>query len=446
MSGKMKKALTLALAFVMTTIFFIGCSSNGTSEGGGASGGSDASGVTSAGPTGEPIKVGVLIPLSGTSNWAMLGAAGRAGIEMAFEKVDYTIAGRPVEVFFEDTQGDSNQCVQKAQRLIEREGCNIILGPLSGGEGMAIKEFGGSNPDVTIVVAGAASEDITMRGTYPNVFRSSYTGAQVTFKFGDYAYNELGYRDVITIAIDNDFQYTQISGFATSFILAGGNIQNRLWLPVSGNDYSSVIAQIPESIDAVFVCAGGGQATDFLRQFAEYGLVGKVGVLGGSTMCDSTILSSSTGQYLEGVTSGSHFSNTLTHPEFVEFNNAYKERMGMNASLFAADYYTSADCIIRALEANGGKDDVESLCAALREVEFMGVRGPFRFDDYQNVVLTAYINKVERVDGELVNVMQYSYPDQTQFGPFDPEWYQAQPAADRDNPTRETILNAVFAE
>ena len=160
----MKKiALLLVLALLVTV--FVGC------------GKTDGSGVSS-----DPIKIGVLLPTTGS--FASLGEMAKVGCEIYESDTGNELAGRKIEIYYEDTASDTNTCIEKAQRLIEREGCTIIVGPLSGGEGMAIKEFAAGYPDVTFVVAGAASEDITMRGTYPNVFRTGYTGAQVTFNFG----------------------------------------------------------------------------------------------------------------------------------------------------------------------------------------------------------------------------------------------------------------------
>ena len=109
----------------------------------------------------EPIRVGVLVPQTGA--FAGLGADGVEGVKLAFEEINYEIAGRPVQLFFEDTAADPTLAVQKTQRLVEREKVQLILGPLSGGSGLAVKEFAPRVPDVTIIVAGSASEDITMR-------------------------------------------------------------------------------------------------------------------------------------------------------------------------------------------------------------------------------------------------------------------------------------------
>lgn len=115
--------------------------------------------------------------------------------------------------------------------------------------------------------------------------------------------------------------------------------------------------------------------------------------------------------------------------------------------MFAADYYIGAQVAIKALEAvNADISDKEAFWDAISEVEFDSPRGPFSFDDYHNVIENVYITQVQNVDGELRNVVVETYENQTQFGPYDPEWYQSQPSFDRENPTIESIENAVYAE
>lgn len=118
--------------------------------------------TTGTGEDGGTIKIGVLVPLTGA--FAALGVDGMEGTKMAFEQIDYKIGGKTVELFFEDTAADPDLCIQKVSRLVEREGVDIILGPLSGGEAVALKDYAPNIPDTTIIVAGAASEDVTMRG------------------------------------------------------------------------------------------------------------------------------------------------------------------------------------------------------------------------------------------------------------------------------------------
>lgn len=394
----------------------------------------------------DPIKIGVIVPMTGV--YASGGEDGMVSVRLAVEAIGGEIAGRPIQLIFEDGAANPQIALDALERLVTRDGVQLVLGPLSSGAGMAVKESADNYPNTTIIVAGAAAEDITMRGLKDNIFRTTYTGSQVMFPFGRFAYEELGYERVVTLAEDYSFPFSQISGFAAGFIAAGGEIPNRIWVPLGTSNYTSIMPQLAAAnADAIFVALGGTDAINFLNQADNFGLLDRIEILGGTITVDPTVLQTA-GALVEGVYTGSHFSQALTHDEFIEFDQAFRAATNNRVpSLFAGDYYIAAEVALAALEAvDGNIEDQAAFRAALKDVEMMTARGPFKFDDYNQVVLTTYITQVREVDGEYQNVVVYEYPDSTQFGPFDPEWYEAQPAPDRVNPTREAILNAVYAE
>ena len=232
-----KRFLGIFLTAAMSLSLLSGCgngSGGATTTQAPASGAQPSASQSAAPADGDTIKIGVLVPLTGA--FAALGVDGMEGTKMAFEQIDYKIGGKTVELFFEDTAADPDLCIQKVSRLVEREGVDIILGPLSGGEAVALKDYAPNIPDTTIIVAGAASEDVTMRGVPDNIFRTAYTGAQTMFAFGDYAYDKLGYKKIVTLAEDYDFPFSQVGGFMMNYVRKGGEVLNRLWVNVGTTD------------------------------------------------------------------------------------------------------------------------------------------------------------------------------------------------------------------
>ncbi|MEG0834283.1 MAG: ABC transporter substrate-binding protein [Christensenellaceae bacterium] len=435
----MKKLMTVLIIAAMVLMILGGCNSNAPSP---QKSQTPTTDNTQPKGSADTIKIGVLVPLTGA--FAALGVDGMEGVKMAFEEADYTINGKKVELFFEDTAADPDLCIQKVSRLVEREGVDIILGPLSGGEATALKDYAPNIPDTTIIVAGAASEDVTMRGVPDNIFRTAYTGAQTMFAFGDFAYKELGYKKIVTLAEDYDFPFSQVGGFLLNYIRSGGEVLNRLWVNVGTTDYSSIIAQIPSDADAIYVALGGSDAINFINQFHDYGI--DLPILGGSITIDTTILNSEAGHLLEGVYAGSHYAQVLPYPEFETFDKSFSERFDRASSLFAADYYIGSQVAIKAMNAvKGDLSDVNAFRSEILKVKYDSPRGPFSFDEFHNVIENVYITQVQKVDGQLRNVVYKTYDNQTQFGPYDPDWYQSQPSYDRVNPTEETIKGAKLA-
>ncbi|HEY0791090.1 MAG TPA: ABC transporter substrate-binding protein [Chthoniobacterales bacterium] len=378
-----------------------------------------------------PLKIGVLVTLTGP--FAQLGSDGADGIKIAVDEFGGKVAGRPVQVITEDSAADPDKAIEKTRALVKRDGVQLILGPLSGAEGEAVKKNSDEWPDTTIVVAGAAAEDITMRGVKPNVWRTSYTGAQPMFPLGEWAFKN-GYKRVAIVAEDYAFPYAQVGGFMLTYCHAGGKVVKKFWIPLGTSDYSAIFPQLPQDIDAVYVALGGTDAVNFVKQMDEFGQLGKVKLLGGTVTVDAGQLAS-VGELMDGIVSGSIFSGDLTTPEFKAFDQAFEKLRQRPPSLFAENYYRAAKWAFLALQKVNGKiEDQKAFRDALQGTSFNAPASSVSFDAYHNVVTDVYLNQVKKIGNEYRNSVIQVFPKVSQFWTFDPEEYQKQPSYGRDFP------------
>lgn len=376
--------------------------------------------------SGDTIKVGVLATLTGA--FATLGQDAVDGVNIALEEFGGEIAGKKIELFVEGTDATAQSAIDKARALIERDGVEIVLGPLSGSEGQAIADAAGDWPDVTFVVAGSAAENITMRGVQPNVWRTSYSGQQPTFGLGEYAAQQ-GYKKVATIAEDYDFPYAQVGGFMLTYCTSdpGTTVAQKFWTPIGTSDYSSIINQIPTDADALFVALGGTDMVNFVNQLADYGRLGELPILGGTVAVDATQLAA-VGEKLEGVVSGSIMSGAVDSPEFKQLDEAFSKLRQRPPSLFVENYYRGTKWTLLALQGvNGDLSDLAKFRDTLQNTAFTAPASAVKFDDFHNVVTDTFLNKVANVNGEWRNVPEKTYPQVSQFWTYDPDWFQAQP-------------------
>ena len=58
-------------------------------------------------------------------------------------------------------------------------------------------------------------------------------------------------------------------------------------MPIGNKDFSSVIAAIPDGVDAIYVALGGSDAVNFLSQYQQAG--GGAPLIGGSITVDQTV-------------------------------------------------------------------------------------------------------------------------------------------------------------
>jgi len=95
------------------------------------------------------IKVGIVSAYSGV--FSIIGKRSELAIRLAFEKSKYRDR---VKFFIEDSQVKPDVAVQKAQRLVEREGVDVLVGPVAGHEGLAVSEYCKSKKKLMLLVYG----------------------------------------------------------------------------------------------------------------------------------------------------------------------------------------------------------------------------------------------------------------------------------------------------
>ena len=382
----------------------------------------------------EVFRVGLLGPITGP--FGTFGEMMVEGATLAFEEYDYTIAGHPIELFPEDTRLDNEIAVSKAKKLDEQDNVHVILGPVSGAEGLSVLDWA-KDSGVPLIVTYSAPEDITMRLAVRNVTRNSWTGAQPMDPFGYWVATELGYKRIYMIGEDYSYPYNQIGGFKRGFCRGGGEEVTTVWHPVGAEDYSSYIAAIPrEGYDAVLYNGAGSDAVAFVKQYVEFGMLDVYPLLGQSNTYESGDLPAMPHDIV-GQLSAIQYVETLDTPEFEKFAEAYEAAYGRVPSAVAEHAYTAAIMALRAVEAiEGNIDDRDAFIDALRATDYPDApRGPFYLDEFANPVHNIYIREVREVDGVLKNFGLVKVPMVSQFGLYDPELYMAQPPDARDYPS-----------
>lgn len=138
----------------------------------------------------DSIKVGLLATLEGP--FTVLGQDGIRGAELALKEANYTAGGKKIEIIKGSSDASPDSAVKAARKLVKQDGVQILIGPLSGDEGLAVKDYAKTQPGVTFVNGTSAAQDTTLRDPAPNFFRFTTNGAQWMAGLGDYAYTVKG--------------------------------------------------------------------------------------------------------------------------------------------------------------------------------------------------------------------------------------------------------------
>ncbi|MGH2947306.1 MAG: ABC transporter substrate-binding protein [Solirubrobacteraceae bacterium] len=406
----------------------------------------------------EPIKIGFLSDCEGAFgsffeptisgfNLAMIRYAGAqpAGEAPSDGVEGAQVAGRDIEVVGHGCADDTaDKAIEETRRLMEQQDADILVGPLSGDEGIAVANYAKEHPDKTFVNGISGAQDTTLKVQAPNFFRYHPDGAQWSAGLGDYAYNELGWRTAAIIGDDYSFPYTSLAGFVAEFCAIGGDITQRVWAPLGEQDYSSYIEQLPEDVDGLYVGIGGSGLVSFINQYEEQ--VGRVDTerMMGNVFFDDPLVLEEVGDSLIGATTSGMTAADSSEPEVEQYiediRTAYGDELaGAGPSVFTYGYYTAMTALLKGLEAvNGDISDQAQLQEALAEVTLSGEEAPWgdvSLDDNRQAISDVYVKEiVEDANGDgMPDVQTFRRipdVDQTFGGFFTPE----SPSLDRQNP------------
>ena len=355
--------------------------------------------VGSAWAQSGPVKIGLLATLEGP--FAAGGADGMRGAELAVKQRGGAVAGRKIEIIKASSDAKPDVAVNATRKLVEQDKVDIMVGPLSGGEGIAVKDYSKTQPQVTFINGASGAQATTLVSPSQNFFRFNTEGAQWMVGLGKAALDK-GYKRVMIIAEDYAFPYSQVQGFMSEYCRLGGKVPEKAWVPLGGKDYSSVIAKIPKDVDALLVVLGGADAVNFLTQYENAG--GDKPMLGGSITVSQDILNykGKRRDSLVGTISAGPVADAYDGADWKAFVADYQKNYPVSAggfpspSLFAYVYYMNMKAALDGLDAvkgdlSGGQAKYRE---ALQKLVLKTPTGDVKLDANRQAIGTTFVTEV----------------------------------------------------
>ena len=377
-----------------------------------------------------PIRVGFLAPFTGP--FAQIGKDMWDGFRLYFEEIGMQAAGRRIELLVEDSWVEPAEALTKLRKLVEKDRVQVASGGLTTPTGYALQPYVESQR-MPFLVPISCADDLTQRKIGKWYVRSGWTCSQTMHPLGDYAYKVQGYRKVVGLNFDIGSGYESLGGFQRVFEENGGQVIQKLWTPLTVADFAPYLAQIKREADAVCAFAAGSAALRLVKQYAEYGLKGRIPLIGTGLLTDETALAQM-GDEAIGVVTALHYSEALDNPANKRFKAAFEKLAGRITSYYSANSYTAGRWIVEGLKAAGGEiENRDRYLAALKAVEVSDdPRGPMKIDRWGSAVQNVYIRRVERVGGRIQNTVIHTYPNISQFWTYNPEEFLKNPVYGRD--------------
>ena len=349
------------------------------------------------GLTSEPSIAGAELPL-------LRRGARLAGARPADGITEATLAGRTVRLFLGCGDQTGETALSETRRLVEQLGVDVVIGPNYIGEGLAIKEYARSWPDVTFVATSPA-QALTLQKPVQNLFRFSPDGAQIMAGLGTYAYRDLGWRRAVTIADDQSFDYTQVAGFVAEFCALGGVVQ-QVWVPPAQQASPSYYAGLPQrNVDGYLAAGFIINTLAFVNAVpaVKGNLADKV--VGGILSANFDLIGPQASRFA-GVAYGMNVPGTVgpgsdeqrAWSRYVkEFSTTFAEYAALAASVFPITHTNAMEAVLQGLESVEGdlSDGQQRFQAALARTDLDAPNGRIRLDENRQAVAPNYIQRVE---------------------------------------------------
>lgn len=328
-------------------------------------------------PAEEPIKIGC--PSSRSGYFASAGEDMYRGNVLFFEQQNYEVAGRPVEVIYEDVASDATVGMDKVRKLIETDKVCAISGMTQTSVWDAI------GPYLTrMKVPGLSSSGCPRRELLGGWPFWAHTGVmpQSSWHLGFYCYDVLGWRTVSALTYEAEFAKGYVDdGFCGGFESRGGKVVQIQHVPLDILDFTPYFTKVKDA-DGFALYLLGDSILPGIAQMREIGLWDRMPTVMplAEQLFDPYFLEEA-GELTVGLTGTVDWSQMWDTPGNQEFIEAYRERWDAEPGVYGAGAYVCQQILFNAIERTGGDVSFEALCKALDETDMDTIRGRMTFTD-----------------------------------------------------------------
>ncbi len=368
-------------------------------------------GIGHASAEAETLKIGAIFSLSGTV--APFSEGGVHAVELAVQQINaaggFTVGDTTyeLELVMLDDRSDPAVATASATQLLEDEGVNIILGPVTSVTAPAVAEY--AVPRGAIMFSGStALVPMLLDGGAPTLFNTS--GDQATIAAYMAAALERGYPDATRVAaIYDDGGIGTFMGpnFVTAAEELGLELVAEEVYPADETDFASILTTVKDAEpEVVFVCCTSTANANIAKQAIELGAAPAFMSWGGSLRpATSTAIGEPIEQpwvvvsmpgIMEALEDG-----TLVAPRdgqlayLDDVVNVLGEEISVDEG-GALYFYDYVFLLVQALQDAGSVDDTEAIAAAINAIEFDGpTMGPISYNEFNIAQITADYCKVE---------------------------------------------------
>src|SRR3984885_2671414 len=346
---------------------------------------------------GDTIKIGFVSTFSGPT--AVIGNDMRNSFELALDHIGRKMAGKTVEVIYEDDQQKPDVGKQKTEKLIESDHVDFLVG--YNWSNVLLASLKPAVDSKTFLIGiNAGPSQLAGELCSPYVFLTSWQNDQTPAAMARYM-NDKGIKSVFLIAPNYAAGKDRLGGFKSTF--KGQVLGEEYTVWPTQLDFSAELAKARASkAEAMFVFFPGAAGVQFLNQYVQAGLGGQIPLYTDS-MVDELSLPLQKENAL-GILGVQQWVNDLANEANKRFVADYRKKYpGLRPTFYGSQAYDAVPLINSAVVAvEGDLSRKDAMKATMEKADFKSVRGAFRYGNNHIPIQDFYLQDVvKEADGTL---------------------------------------------
>jgi branched-chain amino acid transport system substrate-binding protein len=343
----------------------------------------------------QKLKIGFISTFSGPQG--VMGEFMKEAVEVALDHVGRKVGGLETEVIYGDDQFKPDVGLQVAEEMLKKHQVDFVSGIIWSNVMMAVvpvvtgagKIMVGTNAGAS-PLAGAQCNEL--------YFSTSWNNDQTPEAMGKFL-QDSGVNDIYVLAPNYQAGKDMVAGLKRYY---KGKIVEEIYTKMGQQDYQAEITQLrSKNPKAVFAFYPGGMGIQFLRQYDQAGLRGKIPLYTVYTVDEISI--PAVKDAAVGIYETRYWSPDLKNPANEKFVNDYKKKYKKLPVFYGAQSYDGIMLIDSAVRAvKGNVKDTKGMVTAMRKADFKSLRGPFQYNVNHHPIQNFYLLKTEKLkNGEI---------------------------------------------
>ena len=335
-----------------------------------------------------PIKIGFVSTFSGPQ--AAIGEDMRRSVELAKEHLGGKMGGVPFEIIYEDDQFKPDVGKQKSEKLVQQDKVNVVAGYIWSNVLLASLKTVTDEGDTILISSNAGPSQIAGELCNKNFFSTSWNNDQTPMAMGQYL-QEKGVKSLYLMAGNYAAGKDMLAGVKRTF---KGEIKGEdLTKWPDQLDFSAELAKIGTAKpDGIFIFYPGAHGVQFLQQYVQAGLKGKIPLY--QVFSIDAITLPQQKELALGTLGAQEWVNDLPNEQNKKYVADFKKKHGVYPSYYGAQSYDSIMLIASAAEAlKGDLSNKDKVRAEMKKANFKSLRGGFTYNTNQFPIQNFYIQE-----------------------------------------------------